>query len=84
MITKRRKLPASAHAKRPTEPAGRDRTPRGAPAAVIARRPAERPAPRAGRARRAPALLIGITPSRPRKPRPEPRSGTPRSPRKPI
>jgi len=64
-IHKRPRPPVRA--KRPTEPASRNRTPRGAPAAVIARRPAERPAPRAGRARGAPALLIGVTPPRQRR-----------------
>jgi hypothetical protein len=64
-------------AKRPTESAPRDRTPRGAPAAVIARRPAERPASRNRTLRGAPALLIGITP----RSRSGPRSG--RGPRKP-
>jgi hypothetical protein len=54
-------------AKRPTESTPRDRAPRGAPAAVVARRPAERPAPRAGRARGAPALLIGVAPPRQRR-----------------
>jgi hypothetical protein len=45
MITKRRRLPASAHAKRPTEqPAPRGRTPRGAPAATTAIAPRKRTA----------------------------------------
>jgi hypothetical protein len=76
-IHKRPRPPVRA--KRPTGPAPRERTLYRAPAAVIARRPAERDPLRSGLRRPPMAALTVVTPKRPP---PTPRDRSPRSPRK--